>query len=532
MDSSAVNDEKPQDQHAVSRWLVMLRNLIPGMKKMDTEANPGRTTILPIEWLVQVIYWLPTQYIFTIMCVNREWECACRYVIRTRQRLQIDGTSYHKKDWKPDAYTIVLRNKEKEMMMQMLTSLKPMKSLMSVDVDPILAWKFMDLPCNLMDEIIAQNASTLKEVTCHHLPDDGKIVYPLLIRLTCHEFDASTATRLCPRLTSLTVTGCIAGDEGYPHIESLRCFNSTLMPVPGGKEFMTANAATLESITCHQLPVSMWFPELKQLSQVQLPVDDIFLPALEDFTLTQLGWNLLKRNEFPFSNVTKIDVIMDAFEIESAMHQLSHMINLTHVNLVFSQGSTGDYCKDRVVDPFMNMHHLQEVCIRFDGRYVTRDPSEVPKQYTIWPTMITYIHGFFPLAKTWSSSLFIGNPDLRSVTLHGIPVSDEDLSLCSRLTHLKKLSLGYNLIQGFTIAGIRTLLRGAPRHTITEFTLIGDAKIIRGIDSEIIAIEEDRRVKFVTVKQENKSLREKLKTYSRMPVTASYCLHACGSPSH
>jgi hypothetical protein len=87
------------------------------------------------------------------------------------------------------------------------------------------------------------------------------------------------------------------------------------------------------------------------------------------------------------------------------------------------------------------------------------------------------------------------NPKLRAITLFGIRVGDNDLSICSELEHLTHLNLGYNC--GFTIAGVLSVLRGRPRSTITDFCLWTEEDMVHRIDRKFDEIQAGRNVLFV-----------------------------------
>jgi hypothetical protein len=44
---------------------------------------------MPIEWLVQVLKWLDTEYLFSIMRTNREWECGIQWILKHRKSLRL-----------------------------------------------------------------------------------------------------------------------------------------------------------------------------------------------------------------------------------------------------------------------------------------------------------------------------------------------------------------------------------------------------------------------------------------------------------
>jgi hypothetical protein len=96
------------------------------------------------------------------------------------------------------------------------------------------------------------------------------------------------------------------------------------------------------------------------------------------------------------------------------------------------------------------------------------------------------------LLQKWLSSLFANNPQLNDVYLH-FPVSDETLILCSNLTNLQTAKFSGH---GYTITGIRALLRGSSRKVIREIRFKVDSGIITEVEQEIGTMESERGVTF------------------------------------
>lgn len=443
--------------------------------------SSGRTTILPIEWLVQVIQWQPTQFIFTIMSVNREWECACRYVIKHRQTVRVVHSDCPGKMGKPpDAFTIVIKNRDVEKVKQMLYSLKQMSKLTKIHEE--CPSPRHDNPREyLLDELMIKHAAVLREITGHHLVDntEKKLMYLRLRRLTCNAFDAPPATRLCPRLEYLKITDWLIPGEAYQPLPSLATFRYTGMQgYPHVNQFIAMNAASLESIECHHIPAACLFPKLKELRVYCLPDDEHHVPALESLTLTSLP--VYGRN-FPLCKVSRLDIIVDLMRTGiMSLKEIPQIVNLTHIRIVFHDIAIR--AGHSLPDPFSEVLNLVEVDISL------RDGLPDDKQQTL------------PQAKTWASSLFQHNLQIRSMKLHTIPVSDEDLSLCSGLTQLSKFHLGYNMEQGYSIAGVQNLLRNVC-HGIHEFSLIADEDTMVAIDAEFDAIEGLRGIKYTRTRK-------------------------------
>jgi hypothetical protein len=183
----------------------------------------GPLAKLPIEWLVQVIQWLPTQYIFTIMRVNREWECACRYVIKWRKtlilitrRMRNEVTKYRiflanneEINAYTNGYTITVDTKwNAERMDSMRNSLKQMENL--IRLISFHAEAAADRA------VIIQNASTLKQLFMDHVHfKDMTVVFPELHSLTCETITGACAKSL-PVIKHLTIRWQEEGVDGLP----------------------------------------------------------------------------------------------------------------------------------------------------------------------------------------------------------------------------------------------------------------------------------------------------------------------------
>jgi hypothetical protein len=443
------------------------KHLSPGSFSVQTDAR-GPLAKLPIEWLVQVIYWLPTQFIFTIMCVNREWECACRYVLKWRESLEVscrpgDVKSHHlvllnPKDW------------NEERAAQILSSLKLMENL--THVSDFTDGATSPIRKDWLQAIAVQNALTLVSMKRHQLPDDGSVMYKKLKKLDCATFDATSAGRLCPVLQNLRITRRVLG-QNYSPLPSLKVV-TTHWGKEGIPQFLGKSAASLETISFKQLPACR-FPKLKVLTTDNLPQESQ-VPSLQSLALhsTTLPDDQNPSNFF-LNKLIQISVTVNNLEqasLSQAITWLSAMENMTSLFLQIKCNPP----QDPVPDLFANMHRLKKVSISIGPS------SDEP--------------GRFLPAQGWASSLFTKNHNLSDLFLRGIPVTDEDLVLCSRLRNLTKVNLGNNEDHGFTVTGIIALLRGASRTRIAEFFFTMDQNRLHIIDSEIKEMEKERSVSF------------------------------------
>ena len=91
-----------------------------------------------------------------------------------------------------------------------------------------------------------------------------------------------------------------------------------------------------------------------------------------------------------------------------------------------------------------------------------------------------------------------------------IAVSDENLIHCSKLTNLQ--TVGF-VRRGFTMTGVRALLRGASRNIIRKIELEVDPEDVHEVEQEIKAMESERGVCF-------KRERQHLTFISQSPLTS------------
>jgi hypothetical protein len=286
--------------------------------------------------------------------------------------------------------------------------------------------------------------------------------------------------------------------------------------VPEVREFLKQHAATLESVTIaneREVPFCLFpnlFPNLKKITTNILPQYDVTknMPSLE--SVIMLSHYIKEQDlvsEFPLCRITEYgtSVLMDG-KVHQKILLISQMTGLSVLSL--DMRFRGDGSCNQVPDLFANMHKLERVSISCSDR---GEPL------------------IFPEAKSWPSSLFANNPHLREVILIGIPVTDDDLLLCSELVNLSKMQMRCDQDAGFTITGIRSLLRGASRSKIAYFSLTAGEDVVMKADWEFDKIAKERGIKFSSSKEylleENMDVIEEMEdltgVFNRIAVTFS-----------
>jgi hypothetical protein len=473
---SSMNGEE-EGEEQVSEEFVILFPVMSDEELAQQQERAARVSSLEAnKQLVQIMYWLPTRFIFTIMCVSREWEIACRNVIRDRQSLQLSSSYERSSEYSTFSVTVFYKW-EKERIMQMMSSLLQMKNLTHIREN--FGHTRGGVPKDLLSKVYSQNASTLKDVKCAQLPDDGKVTFSNLKKLECGTFDASSAARLCPRLEDLNIQSCF---KSGPHIDAPLAFlkkvdiNSTNVP-NGFSEFLAKHAATLEDVRCNHL-LARSYPKLRGLCTTMPPHGRAFsLPSLRSLGIWGSGLGsrcyAIGVPDQLLQQLTKLSIELTVADYFDEIERIANMRNLTDLWLQIVMGTNSGMLPDL----FAKLYNLEKVMILVYN-------SNENKAAGIQP------------AKHWASSLFSNCLNLREIELPGVPISDDDLLLASKLTKLSKITLGNNVTHGFTINGIMSLLRGASRDKITAFTIQAEEEFMLQVDAEFEKIGDERSIKF------------------------------------
>jgi hypothetical protein len=372
----------------------------------------------------------------------------------------------------------------------MLMSLKKMKHLEQLVDYTELSFSFEH--GQEIRDIIVQNAGTLCVIktSLPRLPDDGLITYPKLKELGCLTFDATTAARLCPTLEELEVKNEIIIDRQTPSLPSLKHIRNKINArVPGSVEFAGKNAATLMSIKCNSLP-ALCMPMLERLTiecdhprdhipglPSELPEQVVSLPSLRGATIEVRERDVSRMGNLPLHQLISVGFWLSTLslpELKQAITRICQLHNLKSISILAMKDFPAD--GHDFPDLFASLSSLQniDICV-----FPHRGPKRVAT-----------------ICQGWAASLFRNVTDLRTLRMRQLPVSDEDLSLCARLRNLSVIALGNNVLQGYTIAGILSILRGAPRQTITQLMLATNDQKNVEIESELDQIEIERNVKF------------------------------------
>jgi hypothetical protein len=464
---------------------------------------------LPRDWLIQVMDCLPTKCLFQLMRTCKQWEAVSRYIIKYRKVLILKGPS-NKDD--PNLFVVGYGRDEDSYYQQIQTMRKMMISLMQmVNLHKIRVPDVFKSACrSLVDELIALNAGSLRDVKVEQMPHDETLVYPFLKKYDCENFDLSNAGQVFPKMEHLSIRFIdndlsFNGDKTVmPHLKHL--YLSDQESIDDWKNddvfgyelddgpFVMAHSASLVSLQCIKLRSNelVSFPKLKKLIIAKLP-QNVTFPALEELrvysaTRPELFSHLplMKMRElkvgFDF-NVTRDD------EIE-VCKAVSQMVNLTDLKLELQFGYTPGA---EFPDIFKDMHQLVSVSLQTDG--------EIAEDCMI---------------RKWVQPLLHNNPHLEKVKLNGIPVTDDDLTLCSKLSNLQHLLVTCG---GFSISGVRAFMWGSSRNVIRKLYLayddsVTDKKFIKQLDKEIKCLEKERGVIFKRKRYGDPAIEYKLSSES------------------
>ena len=161
------------------------------------EEGAGPMSRLPIEWLEQVLDFLPTRRLFVVMSVNREWNAAAKYIVKNRKCLILFRSIQHRMyegtlDY--DSFGIKVRDNMMQQVMRSLMLMQGLEKLIVFEVD-----------MNLVKELILENAACLKILSIGGpLPTRASVTFSGLLYLQCKQLDADGAAA-CPKLQTLVI---------------------------------------------------------------------------------------------------------------------------------------------------------------------------------------------------------------------------------------------------------------------------------------------------------------------------------------
>ena len=223
-----------------------------GTVATDQQPTPGPFSKLPIEWLVQILEWLPTQCLFQIISTNREWECGSRFVLKNRESLKIVWRE--SEDW--DAIVVSDTGKLTGAVTSILKSMENVTRL--VFHDPHKDHDTADLM-----RLVTAFAGQLVELDVelhffYHRENpvftvEHRLVFPNLERFACYRaFDGSMGATCFPKLRELKADMIKNGSHANAKLPMLQ----KLFLVEGigdGEEddvdaFLTQNSGTLTSL--------------------------------------------------------------------------------------------------------------------------------------------------------------------------------------------------------------------------------------------------------------------------------------------
>lgn len=339
--------------------------------------SPGPMSRMPIEWLIQVLEFLPTQTLFQIMSTNSEWESASRYILKIRKSLTIvcepNATT------SPFDVKLVNRQQFADALPSILNNMKNIKCL---------TMKVLQFDEVLMRQMIEAYANQLQELECLDRngmfptlmsQDDEPISFPNLRKLSCTDLDMNTAAVRFPKLEELQVCALHHVWDGNTALSKLRKFSyiqdwdNDEDQDEAMQQFLVKHAHQLVSLKILFADDSfvmdfgeqdVSFPKLEEIV-----VNDLTFarrcPALKSLKLTRQRSPAIARIHVHLMEEMEVDLIRMPVQIKTVLFQsISRMRNLKHLQLVY-----GDFSDEDLPDLFANMRHLEQVLIRFDGKF-------------------------------------------------------------------------------------------------------------------------------------------------------------------
>jgi hypothetical protein len=342
-------------------------------------ATLGPFAKLPIEWLVQVMDWLPTTCLFRIMRTNREWECGARYVLKHRDSVHL--VSYGGYSTLRTAFDVKVSPYSSAAPMSSI--MKGMKNLKHLKVDGPMTEELVVEAIGLgpgMKELLQANAANL--ISLSWMVDVTSIMslmFPKLKKLECFTFDcAAAAAGFFPKLEEIDVLSLEnVTPQTASSLPTLKRFTywkewAYGMRRPELELFLASNSHHLTSMKykCEAFHLNFDEMHFNFLKLEKLDIDNFTFPtkcpALKSLKVTRgsLGFDLSELNK---TQITELEVKtnrLTAEEIKSLFQNISQMVNMKHFKL-FTRGS-GD---EHFLMLFQNMTHLETVVIDVDGGF-------------------------------------------------------------------------------------------------------------------------------------------------------------------
>lgn len=467
---------------------TFMEKMVALYKRLTTRSRQRKLLCdLPTDWLIQVLDFLPTRQLFVLMRTNKEWNRVCKYIIKYRKTLIIDRYCQIRTLMRggPNPNLFVIEWRETDDVEKMIKSLMQM-----INLEHLIVFKWGPYHCPQLYPLIAQNACTLRELDVFHSPENQTLVFPKLKKLHCTRLDVSNAASMYPKLERLwTENGVIGlhpqkslisslthlkyGRDDWEEFEG-HGFN---YEDPSFTTFVLMHASSLILLRCDNLTAEdqISFPKLTDLTIWKVPENNITFPAVEYVKVTTCKPSI---SRLPLEKIVQFKSVMSgqntlSDEIE-VCKSIAKMVSLKYTELKLElRFAYGNAAAAEYPDLFSNIHQLESVSLRAASHQKC-------------------------LIQKWLPTLTQSNPELKTFELYGIPLTDEDLTLLSKLTKVETI---HAFGRGFTIAGMREFLRGSSRNVIQTLMFAAggskmDEKLIKQVDKEITAIEVETGVTF------------------------------------
>lgn len=325
---------------------------------------PGPFSKLPIEWLVQIFQWLPTQVLFQIMTTNRDWEWGARYVLKWRQSLQIDAW-FRKENSEELTVGAVMEQAAEKLSAALPSLIKRMTNVKRLTVigdyrrEADVSKLLTSFPANLVHLDVYTTPWIFTAV-----------VFPKLKQLWVNTFDAAAGVTCFPQLEYLCTKAIIHGSHENAIMPLMRDleFDGFRTRLDDLHDFMTQNAKTLTRISIEN---SEGFTQdfdviFEKLEVVLLRMDCNFAskcPALKSLT----AWfQKTPITNLPVAQMKELEVVscMEKSREEVFLSLVRRMVNLE--KLYFTVQNLTD---DVLLDLFSKTTQLEHVFIGIDEKF-------------------------------------------------------------------------------------------------------------------------------------------------------------------
>jgi hypothetical protein len=350
----------------------------PAAQLVDGDGR-GPLAKLPIEWLVQVLDWLPSMCLFQVMSTNREWECGSRYVLRNRDSLSI--TAYECSAW--DAVYAAAGGDFDDVFASVQKGMKSVKRLSFGGVLRGLEPEMTELITSVIGQLeeleigLNNSRDMIKSIS--------QLVFPKLKKLNINEvFDASTGVTRFPKLRQLEADAIKHGSHVNAIMPLLQELTTCAWSSGGDDEltddqsvyaFLKQNCKTLTKLQVDNEAGGLNFNAedgivFENLEEIRIN-DFMFVescPAIKSVTVVRQESRSIF--QLPVQQMTSLKVrhMFGGEQVKELYSIISRMENLKHLTII-----SGDFNDEVMIELLADMKKLESLFIGVEGELKCRN---------------------------------------------------------------------------------------------------------------------------------------------------------------